>query len=65
VSEARPFPWDAVLHFAFRVLRWPPETVWRATPREIAAALRGLHGAAEPLGGAELAVLMNLYPDGR
>ena len=54
-----------MLHFAFRVLRWPPDAVWRATPREIAAALGGMHRDAEPLGGAELAALMNLYPDGR
>ena len=38
-TEPRPFPWDEVMALAFGVLRWPPETVWRATPRELAAAL--------------------------
>lgn len=60
--EPRPFPWDEVLHLAFAVLRWPPETVWRATPREIAAALRPT--MAEPLRRAELADLLAAFPDG-
>ena len=38
-TEPQPFPWDEVMALAFGVLRWPPETVWRATPRELAAAL--------------------------
>jgi uncharacterized phage protein (TIGR02216 family) len=54
-----------VLHVALRVLLWPPDTVWRATPREIAAALGGAQGVTEPMRGAELAALMNLYPDRR
>ena len=64
MSGAHPFPWDEVLHFALRVLRWPPETVWRATPREIAAAFGTTQGAAEPIRRAELCTLMDLYPDG-
>lgn len=61
--EPRPFPWDEVLHLAFAVLRWPPETVWRATPREIAAALRPL-SAAEPMRRTDVAALMAAFPDG-
>jgi uncharacterized phage protein (TIGR02216 family) len=63
VSAIRPFPWDEVLFAAFRILRWPPETVWRATPREIAAALTGPAAAAEPMRSAELAALMRAFPD--
>jgi uncharacterized phage protein (TIGR02216 family) len=61
-SEPRPFPWAEVLHFAFRILRWPPETVWRATPREIAAALTPL-GSTIPMAGSDFAALMRAFPD--
>ncbi len=33
--------------FGLGVLRWPPETFWRATPRELAAAA-GLQAASAP-----------------
>lgn len=63
-TAPRPFPWDSVLHLAFRALRWPPDAVWRATPREIAWALSADSSAAgRPLGRAELSTLMILYPD--
>lgn len=62
-AGAAPFPWDAVLFFALRVLRWPPEAVWRATPREIAAALGGSGLGAEPLRRRELGDLLRRFPD--
>ncbi len=55
------FPWDEAMGFCFGVLRWSPDTFWRATPRELAAAL-GPTGA-EPAGRADLARLMTLFPD--
>ncbi len=60
-----PLPWDDVLAFGLGVLRWPPDVFWRATPRELAAALRGMRGraGAEPLGRADLHDLMTLFPD--
>jgi uncharacterized phage protein (TIGR02216 family) len=48
------------------VLRWPPDAVWRATPRELAAAARAVFGAAAPpLDRARLDELMACHPDGR
>jgi len=48
------------------LLRLPPAAFWSMTPRELAAALRGLLGsaaAASPLPRAGLAQLMSRYPD--
>ncbi len=59
--EPRPFPWDEVLALALGVLRWPPESVWRATPRELSAAL--LQRAGAPLRPADLERLMRAFPD--
>jgi uncharacterized phage protein (TIGR02216 family) len=54
-----------VLAFALGVLRWPPDVVWAATPREIAAAAQALapNQSAQALDGASLRALMQLYPD--
>jgi uncharacterized phage protein (TIGR02216 family) len=52
-----------VLHLALGHLRWTPDALWRATPREIALAL------APPDGGsartADLRALMKIFPDER
>jgi uncharacterized phage protein (TIGR02216 family) len=46
------------------VLRWNPDTFWRATPAELSAALDGLAGRrAEPPGRGDLARLMAAFPD--
>ena len=60
------FPWNDAQAFALGVLRWPPETFWRATPRELIAAAEGLTGgtAAAPTGAADLDRLMRAFPDG-
>lgn len=52
--------------FALGVLRWPPETFWRATPRELIAAYDGLsgHRATAPAGRRELERMMAAFPDG-
>jgi uncharacterized phage protein (TIGR02216 family) len=61
-----PFPWDDAQALALGVLRWPPESFWRATPRELMAAVEGLTGraAVTPVGAADLDRLMRAYPDG-
>ena len=65
-TRAEPFPWASVLSYAFGVLRLSPESVWAMTPRELDAALSGAfgHRAGQPLSRADLAALMQAYPDG-
>ncbi|HMO29748.1 rcc01693 family protein [Enterovirga sp.] len=63
MSEAAspsPFPWDEVLALLLGRLRWRPEDVWRATPREVAAALGG---GGSPMRRSELRALMARFPD--
>jgi uncharacterized phage protein (TIGR02216 family) len=49
---------------AFRVLRWPPDTFWRATLRELNAALHGPAGSpVEPATSHDLERLMQAFPD--
>lgn len=58
-------PWRRWLSFGLGVLRWPPDVLWRATPRELAAAARGIHGEppTAPLARDDLARLMARFPD--
>ena len=50
--------------FALRVLRWAPETFWRATPRELIAAMQGPAGfSAAPATSGDLQRLMRAFPD--
>jgi uncharacterized phage protein (TIGR02216 family) len=60
------FPWDEAQAVALGVLRWTPDAFWRATPRELAAAVEGLTGRAAvmPAGSADLHRLMHAFPDG-
>lgn len=61
---AAAFPWDEVLAFGLGVLRWPPDVLWAATPREIAAAAAGLAPVrAEAPGRDAMAALMAAFPD--
>jgi uncharacterized phage protein (TIGR02216 family) len=60
-----PFPWERALAIGLGVLRLPPEQFWKMTPREFAAALRGLYGEpAAPLDRARLEALIARFPDG-
>ena len=45
---------------------WSPGAFWRATPAELAALAAAMTGAqgARPLGGGDLAGLMERFPDG-
>jgi uncharacterized phage protein (TIGR02216 family) len=60
------FPWDEALGLALGVLRWSPRDFWRATPRELCAALEGVRGgrSPEPARRGDLARLMAAFPDG-
>jgi uncharacterized phage protein (TIGR02216 family) len=59
-----PFPWARALAIGLGVLRLSPEQFWNMTPREFAAALRGLHGdPAAPLDRAALDALIARFPD--
>jgi uncharacterized phage protein (TIGR02216 family) len=58
-----PFPWPQALAVGLGVLRLPPEQFWRMTPRELAAALRGLYGDAAPIDRATFDELRARFPD--
>lgn len=49
--------------FGFGVLRWSPDMFWRATPRELCAALGGPRQPVAPAGSRDLARLMHAFPD--
>lgn len=65
MNETAPFPWDAAMGFGLGLLRWSPEAFWRATPRELVAAVQGLNGGAPvaPAGRDDLVRLMCAFPD--
>jgi uncharacterized phage protein (TIGR02216 family) len=61
-----PFPWAAAMGFGFGVLRLSSHAFWRLTPRELAAAWRGLAGEqVRPPGRDQLEMMMQRFPDGR
>ncbi|WP_280524812.1 rcc01693 family protein [Stappia indica] len=66
-EEARPFPWNEAMGLCMGRLGWPPDSFWRATPRELAAVLAGLGGGRagdlRPLARAGLEALMRRFPD--
>jgi uncharacterized phage protein (TIGR02216 family) len=47
------------------ILRWNPDTFWRASPRELMAAGQGLYGgrSVEPALSGDLRQLMEAFPD--
>jgi uncharacterized phage protein (TIGR02216 family) len=63
MTVLRPFPWDEAIGFGLGVLRLSPRDFWAMTPRELAAAVRGLAPAAEAPGRGDLDRLMRLFPD--
>ena len=64
-AAPRPFPWAEALGFGLGVLRLDPRAFWSMTPRELAAAYRGLIGnstiAAMPR--SALDALLSQFPD--
>jgi uncharacterized phage protein (TIGR02216 family) len=64
-KSASTFPWDAAFAFGFGVLHLPPAAFWAMTPRELAAAMRAFGiGVHAPPGRAEIAAMMERFPDG-
>ena len=49
--------------FGLGVLRWTPDALWRATPREVAAAAGLTRARPAPATRADLARLMAAHPD--
>jgi len=50
--------------FGFGTLRLSPDTFWRMTPRELAAAIEAVAGPrTEPLARPAFAALMRRFPD--
>ncbi|WP_279477827.1 phage tail assembly chaperone [Aureimonas sp. SK2] len=64
-SSAAAFPWDELFATAVCVLRMTPDAVWRASPRELALALRPFAALSEPPSRARLDELMQRFPDRR
>jgi uncharacterized phage protein (TIGR02216 family) len=61
---SNPFPWREAMTLGLGVLRMPPEQFWRMTPREFAAALRGIRGdLSPPLDRAAFDELRERFPD--
>jgi uncharacterized phage protein (TIGR02216 family) len=59
-----PFPWERAIAIGLGVLRLSPEQFWKMTPRELAAALRGLGGdPAAPVDRATFDALAARFPD--
>lgn len=52
-----------MLGLALHTLRWRPEDLWRATPRELAAAVGFARRAERPAARADLDRLIAAYPD--
>jgi uncharacterized phage protein (TIGR02216 family) len=62
--KPQPYPWARVLAIGLGVLRLAPEQFWKMTPREFAAALRGLYGEpATPLDRGSFETLARRFPD--
>ena len=60
----KPFPWRAAIGFGLGVLKLPPETFWRMTPRELALAIHALRRPeAEPISRKALDALAARFPD--
>ncbi|MGB6085513.1 rcc01693 family protein [Parvibaculum sp.] len=58
------FPWAEAMTLGLGTLRLPPETFWRMTLPELAAAARALRGNAPAAPDrSDLAALMEAYPD--
>lgn len=63
-AAPQPFPWEAVIAAGLGALRLSPREFWAATPREIAAAMRGLNGPASlAFARVDLEALKARFPD--
>ncbi|KJF71128.1 rcc01693 family protein [Agrobacterium arsenijevicii] len=60
----RPFPWEAVIHTGFCLLRLSSETFWRLTPREFFAMTGGTRAFFRTLDRQAMEAMMRRFPDG-
>lgn len=64
-TEAR-FPWDDAMTLGLGTLRLAPETFWRMTLPELAAAARAVRPRVRAaMRRGELASMMARFPDGK
>ena len=60
------FPWEMTMRIGLGILRLPPGDFWAMTPRELAAAWKGVTeqgGHIDPLPRVALNELMVRFPD--
>ncbi|MGF0524244.1 rcc01693 family protein [Agrobacterium pusense] len=62
-ATPRPFPWDAVLHAGFCLLRLSSEVFWRLTPREFFAMTGGVRSGSHGPDRQEMEAMMRRFPD--
>ena len=58
-----PFPWQAVMHAGFCLLRLSPRDFWQLTPREFFCMAGGFLARPQGLARDGLAALMAAFPD--
>ncbi len=63
-TTVRPFPWEAVIHTGFYLLRLSSETFWRLTPREFFAMTGGTRALFRTVDRQSMEAMMRLFPDG-
>lgn len=63
-ATVRRFPWEAVIHAGFCLLRLSPETFWRLTPREFFAMTGGTRAVAGTVDRRAMEMMMMRFPDG-
>ncbi|WP_281978067.1 rcc01693 family protein [Pseudorhizobium flavum] len=61
--DAEPFPWEAVMHAGFCLLRLSPDVFWRLTPVEFFAMTGGLRPRRLEMARDGLEGLMERFPD--
>lgn len=65
-TEKARFPWDDAMTLGLGTLRLAPETFWRMTLPEIAAAARAVRPRVQAaMRRGELASMMARFPDGK
>ncbi|WP_288430747.1 rcc01693 family protein [uncultured Agrobacterium sp.] len=62
-QDARPFPWEQVIHAGLCLLRLSPHVFWALTPLEFFAMTGGARPRPEGL-RAGMEALMLQFPDG-
>ncbi|UXS31125.1 phage tail assembly chaperone [Agrobacterium tumefaciens] len=63
-TTGRPFPWEAVIHTGFCLLRLSSDTFWRLTPREFFAMTGGTRALFRTVDRQSMETMMRLFPDG-